>query len=220
MYVITDHNTQNFVILGPIEWKPRYISNVLSDELDNNIIVTKDDEARVPYEVSPGVKIRRCTAIYEDINPKIHRHEGPFWTYDDSNQEIQATATWAKADKNIDMVKAELKAVVADLRWKKENKGVVVNIQNTDIWCDTSRGNRDIFLQKYTLMNETDTINWKFPGDLWLNLSKQELGLIVLSGAQYIQSCFDWEAEWATTIDSCNSLEQLDTLTFEDSNGR
>ena len=64
MYVITDHNTQNFVILGPIEWKPRYISDILSDELDQDIVITKDDESRVPFDVAPGVTIRDTSNCY------------------------------------------------------------------------------------------------------------------------------------------------------------
>lgn len=218
MYVITDHNNGGFVILGPIEWKPRYISDVLSDELDQDVVITREDEARVPFEVIPGVKVRKCTIVYQDINPKIHRHEGPFWTYEDANIDIQATALWEQRDQDINIVKSNLKAKVADLRWKRELKGVTLTIQGTDVWCDTSRGNRDIFLQKYTLMGENDTINWKFPGDIWLNLTKTELGYIVSEGAAYIQTCFDWEASQSAIIDACVDLAELDALVFEGDN--
>lgn len=215
MYVITDHNTQDFVILGPIAWKPRYISDILSDELDQDIVITSADESRVPFDVIPGVTIRRCNMEYAEINPKIHRHEGPFWTYDDNNPEIQAVASWQQQDKNIDQVKAELKNLAADVRWTKENQGVTLNIQGIDVWCDTSRGNRDIFLQKYTLMPDDTTINWKFPNG-WLELSKAELGTIVTEGANYIQTCFDWEASKSALIDACTTLSELDALQFDD----
>lgn len=219
MYVITDHNNGNFVILGPIEWKPRYISDILYDEFFEEVALTKEDESRVPFDILPGVTVRRCQATHEDINPKINRLEGPYWQYDDANAEVQATAAWIKVDKPMDQVKSELKAIVADLRWRKENKGVVLTIRNSEVWCDTSRGNRDVFLQKYSLMSEGDTINWKFPGDIWLNLSKAELGYIVSSGVAYIQSCFDWEAAQDGIIDACTTLEELDALTFEETNG-
>lgn len=214
MYVITDYNNQGFVILGPIDWKPRYISNILSDELDTSITVTAEDEARVPFEPAIGVKIRRCTSVYENINPKIEYHDGPFWSYDDSNAEVQATATWKRADKPIDIVKGDLKNLIANLRWKKESAGVVLTIQGVEVWCDTSRTNRDIFLQKYSLMGNNDTITWKFP-NTWLTLTKTELGLIVSTGGAYIQSCFDWEAQQSAIIDSCTTLAELDALTFE-----
>jgi len=214
MYIITDHNNQNFVILGPIAWKPRYISNILSDELEQNITITADDEARVPYEPVPGIKIRRCTVQYEEINSKIETHDGPYWSYDDSKTDVQVVGSWVRKNKPIDIVKSGLKNIVADLRWKKESEGITLQIQGLDVWCDTSRGNRDIFLQKYALMADTDVINWKFPST-WLALTKTDLGYIVSSGGAYIQSCFDWEAEQAAIIDSCTTLTELDALVFE-----
>ena len=102
------------------------------------------------------------------------------------------------------------------MRWVKEGKGVTLTIQNTEVWCDTSRGNRDIFLQKYTIMPDNTTINWKFPNDIWLELTKSELGYIVSEGSTYIQSCFDWEASKAAIIDACTTLAELDALVFED----
>ena len=126
MYVITDHNSGDFVILGPIAWNPRYISSILSDELDEDISVSKEDEARVPFVVHPGVIVRRCESVYEDINPKTQRHEGPVWAYDTKHPSIQATATWCAADKDIDTVRSELKAQVADIRWSKEHAEAMV----------------------------------------------------------------------------------------------
>jgi hypothetical protein len=212
MYVITNHNEGNFVILGPMRWKSRYFSEILSDELDTEIVITQADESRVPFEPVPGVKIRKCNETYEDINSKIHSHDGPFWTYHSDTEEYQATANWVKKDKPIVIVKSELKAIAASERWKKESLGVDVTIQGQTVWCDTSRGNRDVFLQKYTLMGENDVIGWKFPGDTWLTLTKSELGLIVSTGATYIQGCFDWEANLAATIDACTTLEELDAI--------
>lgn len=212
MYVITDHNNGNFVLLGPIEWKPRYMTAILSDEYDADIQVTSADIARVPFEIIPGVKIRKCNSIYEDIDEKIEKYDGPFWTYDDTNVEFQATATWTRADKDINIVKGVLKDEVANLRWEKEKKGVYVNIQSTNVWCDTSRGNRDIFLQKYTLMGDADIIKWKFQDNIWLNITKPELGQIVFQGLSYVQNCFDWESTWNDTINNCTTLAELAAL--------
>jgi hypothetical protein len=213
MYVITDHNNDaNFVILGPIDWKPRYISDILSDEFDEDIVVTQADEQKVPYEPYPGVKIRKCITTFEDgKNSKIETLAGPFWTYDDDNTEVQAVASWVKQDKPIDLVKGELRDAVAAERWKREIKGITLTIQDTDVWCDTSRGNRDIFLQKYVMMGEADVARWKFP-NCWLDLTKNELGHIVSEGSKYIQECFDWESDKNAEIDSCVTLQELDLI--------
>jgi len=217
MYVVTDHNSQNFVILGPINWKPRYIGDIISDELQEDVTVTQADEARVPFEPYPGVKIRKCITNYEEItNSLIQVHQGPFWTYDDQNSEYQAVAQWNTIPRDINEVRKILKDKVADIRWKKESQGVTLEIQSHSVWCDTSRGNRDVFLQKYVMMGEDDTVNWKFP-QMWLTLTKTELGFIVSSGAAYIQSCFDWENAQVSLIDSCETLEQLAELVFEES---
>ena len=210
-YVITDHNQQGFVILGPIDWKPRYISAVLSDEFDEEIVVSPADAQKVPYDILPYVKARKCISTYENINSKIEKLNGPYWTYDDTNPEYQAVAAWVKADKDIDFVKNELKAVAANERWKKENNGITLSIQNTQVWCDTSRANRGIYNQKYSSLNDGDTLNWKF-GAIWLNITKIELKTMMDSVNNYIQSCFDWESEVSTSIDSCIDLASLDAI--------
>jgi hypothetical protein len=216
MYVVTDHNNQNFVILGPVAWKPRYIGDIISDEIQEDVTVTQADEIRVPFDPYPGITIRRATAVYEPItNDLIQVHQGPTWTYDDENPETQATATWIAVDRDIREVRSILKNKVADLRWKKENAGITLTIQGVEVWCDTSRGNRDIFLQKFMLMGENDTVNWKFP-NVWLNLTKNDLGQIVSAGGAYIQSCFDWEQIQNYEIDACETLAELAALVFEE----
>lgn len=219
MYVITDHNNDaNFVILGPITWRPRYISDVLYDELDEDVIVTQADESRVPFEPYPGVKIRKCVSVYEELtNPKIHCHQGPIWTYDDENEEVQATATWSVQDKPIDLVKGELKSVVSAERWKKENAGITLTIQGHNVWCDTSRGNRDIFIQKFVTMADDEVIRWKFP-NMWLDLTKAELGYIVSEGGSYVQECFDWESTLSGEIDAAETLAELDAIVIIEEN--
>lgn len=210
-YVITDHNQQGFVLLGPIDWRPSYISAILSDEYDEEINVSFADEQKIPYDVIPYVKVRKCIETYENINPKIEKLNGPFWSYDDSNSEYQAVAAWTKGDKDIDLVKTELKSVAASIRWDNENKGTKLTVQSTEVWCDTSRANRGIYNQKYTTLNDGDMINWKF-GNTWLNISKSDLKILMDAVNNYIQSCFDWESNISSQIDACTDLMSLDSI--------
>jgi hypothetical protein len=209
MYVITHHHDYDEVLLGPINWNPRFISSVLQTDLDldNPPTVLASDEQKIPYDILPNVRVRPVTQVYEEINSKTQRHEGPFWTYTDD----AATATWTAVDKPLDQVKGELKAISAAERWNKENAGVTVTVQDVEVWCDTSRGNRDVFLQRYMTMGDADTVNWKFPST-WLTLTKSELGYIVSEGTAYIQSCFDWEVAKNAEIDACTTLAELDAI--------
>jgi hypothetical protein len=212
MYVITHHHDYDEVLLGPINWNPRYIASVLQSDLDLDQAPTilASDEQRVPYDILPNVRVRKVNEVYAELNAKTQRHEGPFWTYDND----EATATWTAVDKPIDLVKGELKTLVAAERYIRENAGITLTVQNVPVWCDTSRGNRDIFFQKYAVMGENDTVNWKFP-NTWLTLTKAELGIIVASGTAYIQGCFDWEETKSVEIDACTTLAQLDAIVIE-----
>ena len=209
MYVITYHHSYDEVLLGPIPWNPRYMSSVIQSDLDLDTApsILATDELKVPFDILPNVRVRKATTSYPVINEKIQRFEGPFWTY--TNDE--AVASFTAVDKNIDLVKGELKALVAAERYNKENSGVTLTIQGVEVWCDTSRGNRDIFFQKYAIMGDNDTVNWKFP-EAWLTLTKPELGSIVVQGTTYIQGCFNWEAQKNSEIDACTTLAELDAV--------
>lgn len=217
-YVITNHNEGNFVLLGPVSWNARYFSVVISDELDEDIVILKDQENQVPIRINNGdIIIRRCYTYHNEIaNARIQEHSSPVWEYFEQPEiiggiEFHAKATYHVIDKNIDIVKIDLKSEVANERWNRENKGITLNIQGQDVWCDTSRGNRDIFLQKYVMMGDTDIVRWKFPS-CWLDLTKTELGYIVSQGSAYIQQQFNWEAQIISDIDAATTLSELATI--------
>jgi hypothetical protein len=211
MYIITNHNDNDRVIIGPMAWRPRYFSTVLSEELDQDVLIMDSDEARVPYNVLTGIRIRRCSIEKEDVNSKIETHSGPTIVYESDGT---ATAQWTKINKNIDVVRNELKQQLATNRWQKEELGTTVIIQGTEVSIDTRRTFRDIFIQKYLLMSEGETVDWKFP-EGWLTLSKSELGLVVATGAQYVQDQFNWESSVTDQIDSASTLQELDAIEIE-----
>lgn len=209
MYAITHHHNYDEVLLGPIEWKPRFIASVLQQdlELDELPTILASDESRIPYDILPDVRVRRVEFAYEQHNPKLQYHNGPFWSYDNDI----ALATYVATDKPLDLVKSELKTLLAAERYKKEISGVKTTIQGLEITVDTNRGDRDVFVQKYLLMSDTDTVEWKFP-EGWLTLSKSDLGQVVSAGAAHVQSSFSWEASKVVEIDSCTTLQELDAV--------
>ena len=56
---------------------------------------------------------------------------------------------------------------------------------------------------------------FKFP-EGWLTLSKEELGLVVSTGATYIQSQFDWEVEKGIEINAKETAKELDLVDVGD----
>jgi hypothetical protein len=209
MYVVT-HNDQ--VILTPINFSPRYIASVIQDELDLDEAprITSTDESRVPFEILPNVMIRKVNEVKEVINPKFETFDGPFWTF---TPEI-GTATYTKRDKPLDLIKKELKEVLATTRYNKEIAGVKTTIQGLEVTVDTARGSRDVFVQQFLLMGDTDTVQWKFP-EGWLTLNKSELGQAVSAGVIHVQGAFVWEAQKISEIDSADSITSLSLLELE-----
>lgn len=209
MYVITHHHDYDEVLLGPVEWKPGFIASVIQQDLELPFkpTVLASDVNRVPFDIVDNVRVRPVKEVRGDINQKIQRYEGPFWSYTDN----EATATYTAVDKPIDQVKNEIKQLISAERYRKEVAGVKTTIQGVEVTIDTSREGRNIFSQKYILMVDGDVVNWKFP-EGWLNLTKNDLGTVVTAGAAHIQSSFDWEMNKNNEVDVCTTLAQLDLI--------
>jgi hypothetical protein len=104
-----------------------------------------------------------------------------------------------------------LKLQAADERWIKETAGTTTTIQDTVVTVDTARGSRDIFVQKYLLMLDSDVVTWKFP-ETWLSLTKTDLGQVVAAGASHVQSAFAWEKDINDAINTADTLDALDAI--------
>lgn len=213
MYVITHHHNYDEVLLGPIDWRPAFIASVLQSDLDLPIKpeVLASDEARIPYDILPNVRVRPIVEESTEYDPKIQFLNGPFWAYTDEH----AVMTWIAADKDINLVRSELKTIVAGVRYNKEIAGTTVEIQGQTVSIDTNRGSRDIFVQKYLLMGDNDVVEWKFP-EGWLSLTKTDLGLAVSAGADHVQNQFAWESQKSAEIDACVTLAELANIVVEE----
>jgi hypothetical protein len=218
MYVITHHHQYDEVLLGPIEWRPSFIASVLQSDLDLNFKpnVLMSDEQRVPFSLdfNSNVRIRKYAEVREEINPKIQRHEGPFWSYTDD----VATGTYTAANKGLNLIKGEQKNLVTSERYNKEVSGTKVTIQGQEVFVDTSRNGRTVYNEKYQLLADSETINWKF-NQIWLTLTKEELKQIVDVVNAHVQSSFDWEMSKHNEIETLSTHEELDAFTFVEPTG-
>ena len=209
------NNTE--LINGPRAWNYKSFESSLQ-ELEEELEITidytllplrKTDETVL--EITSNIKIYPTQITYEDLNANIQFHNGPFWTFENG----YAIGNYVAQDKDLEVLKNELKAKVTANRYKKENTYIPVEVQNTTISIDISRGEREIYVLKYSLMADGETVTWKFP-EAWLDLSKNDLGLIVLVGSTYIQDQFNWEKETHANIDAKVSIQELDGFNVGD----
>lgn len=203
-YVLENNN---YVINGPRAWNYRSFESTLEEdlEIEYKLPLSKTDEEVITIDENTHIYASRYE--YPVYNQKIEYLHGPFWDFSSGI----AIGTFEIVPLTLDQIRHELKQKVAANRYTRENAGIKVIIQGLEVTIDTSRDNRNIFVQKYILMSDTDTVQWKFP-EGWLTLSKEELGLIVSTGATYIQSQFDWEVEKGIEINAKETAKELDLV--------
>jgi hypothetical protein len=208
IYVLENNNS---VINGPRSWNYRSFESTLQEDLEINytLPISKSDNEIIT--IDDHTHIYSAELIYPDYNQTIQYIHGPFWDFSTG----VAIGTFEVKELPLEHIKSNLKSKVASNRYIKENFGVKYTVQNLEITIDTSRGNRDIFVQKYLLMADTDTVQWKFP-EGWLTLTKSELGEIVSVGFNYVQQQFDWEISKGFEIDNSTTSGELGSIDVGD----
>lgn len=223
MYVITrHHNDYDEVLLGPVEWNTRFINQVLRSDLDNEgINVLPSDEARVPFDITTGVRARKAEIIYPPINEKIERFDGPYWTYTDE----LATGTYIVVNKPVDQVKGELIGQAANNRYKKEISGFTTFLEGHKVLISTEREQRNIFatgvpgawkfkkVEEVPFNSSEDSLTRDVVvGEVWINLNQEQLDSLTTQIRQHVQSAFDWELSKITEIQSASTLTDLNFI--------
>jgi hypothetical protein len=204
LYVLVQNG---YVINGPRLWNRRSFESSLEEDVEISFQLPQNKTDETPIEITNGVRILPATLVYQNYNSKIEYLNGPFWNFDND----YATGSFVIVQKGLDSAKSTIKSIVADNRWRKETKGFIHNVQNTDVFVTTARVDRDIFLQKYIMMETNDVVTWKF-NNVWLDLTKAELGAIVSAEAAHIQASYDWEKLKVEEIDACTTLQEIDAV--------
>lgn len=194
---------KNRVIVGPMDWHRGIFEGSLEKE-GVKVQLARVAPEELPQIINEDAKIMLVEENRPQLNPMVEYYYGPLW---DATGD-KAIANYEVQDTPVEFARTNFKEQAAAERYLKETSGTTINIQGTDVTVDTARGSRDIFVQKYLLMGNNDTVNWKFP-EGWLTLSKQELGSCVATGAAHVQSSFDWEANIVSQIDTAQTKEEL-----------
>jgi len=195
---------KNKVLVGPKDWDRGFFLNALKRKGITNALISRRPQEVLPFIIDADTKIYSADVVKDQFDPMVQYLRGPIWTI----TEDTATANYEAIDTPIEAARANFKNLTATERYKKEITGATAEVQDVTVSLDTTRDGRNIFVQKYTMMGDNDTVNWKFP-EGWLTLTKAELGAIVVAGAAHIQAAFDWEKEISDYIDLAVTAEEL-----------
>ena len=207
MFVIVHDNS---VILGPMRWNKFRFENVIAEECEFTVSLPSSNDQ--PIIVSENIKILPVQGTQNPVfNSTIEFLNGPFWEFTDT----AAIQSFRVENIPVEAIKNTLKALTSAVRWKRETAGIKVTVQDTEVSVVTERGDRDIFVQKFLLMGDAETVQWKFP-EGWIVLTKAHLGAIVTAGAQHVQDQFVWEALKIAEIEACTTHSELAGIVIEE----
>lgn len=196
------------LVLGPIEFNYKLINSVLEDELEVYYKVASTDYARVPLYITEKIKLLRV--IYDKPEYDSRYQEISLYKYDVIDDNV--VFYYEKKDIDLEKIKEKYKSLIANERWSRENSGYIIHsINNTEVKVSTSRESRISLITK--LASGNGPYNFKF-GEIWLEITSQDISNIITKIDEKVQLDFDWELEKINEINSCSSTQQLNSIDF------
>lgn len=204
MYVLV-HKER--VLVGPRDWNRPMFEGAL-ERLKLTTMLPRRDPQELPIVIDEDTYITNAVIVIPSHNEKIETYHGPYWNFENKSL---AVGTYEIKEKQLGSIRELLINQTAAERYRREVAGTTAVIQDTTVTLDTSRDGRNVFIQKYTLMGDSDTVNWKFP-EGWLTLTKSDLGIAVAAGVSHIQGSFDWEKAKVEEIEAADTATALDAI--------
>jgi hypothetical protein len=198
----------NELVLGPIEFNYRLINSVLEDELEVDYRIQPSDHSRVPIFITETIKLLK---VIEDKPEYDSRHEKIYLSrYEIVNDNV--VFYYEKSFVDLDIIKSKYRGIISNERWIRENSGHITHlINNTEVKVSTNRETRISLVTK--LASGSGPYNFKF-GDIWVEVTGEDIGNIITKIDQKIQTDFDWELQKINEINLCSSIDELDLIDF------
>lgn len=201
MYALVDGEQ---LLLGPINFNIGMFNYEL-EELEIEYRVKSTDSLQVPFSITETVKI--LPAVND-----IPAYDERFEMIGQTSHEIledQVVFHYSKANKSLEQVKEERKALVAAERWKFENTMITLPIGGQLVTVSTSREARVSYLSKVLSSTSSGTYNFKFENDVWVEVTTADLTFIVQAIDAKVQEAFDWEIGKKQQIDACTTPQEV-----------
>lgn len=198
----------NELVLGPIEFNYRLINSSLEDDLEVDYRIQPSDHSRVPIIITEKIKLLK---VVEDKPPYDPRYEEiSLYKYEVINDEV--IFYYEKSNIDLDKIKNEYKKIISNERWIRETSGYITHsINDIDIKISTDRETRISLVTK--LASNNGPYNFKF-GDVWVEITGENIGQIITKIDEKIQSDFDWELQKINEINLCSTIDELNSIDF------
>jgi hypothetical protein len=199
----------NQIVVGPRDYRVSFFNQYLTEngvqsELPSVYSGTDPITINGTYQIVPVMD-----AIIPQYSTLTEQLVGPLW----DTSVIPITGAYTVTDRDLTAAKNDLKERLANFRYKKETAGTTVNIQGQSVFVSTDRGDdRNIWFQSSVLLPAGSTQMFKFPGDVWINLTKSDIDMVVSAITTTVQAAFNWENVQAIDIDAAQDKSALETI--------
>lgn len=204
MYVLV-HNDR--VLVGPRDWNRAMFDGAL-EKLKIKFVLPLRDPQELPIIIDDDTYVTNASLTIPYHNEKIESYHGPYWDF--TNKKV-AVGTYQIQERPIGSIREIIRNLAAAERYRRETSGIRITIQDAEVFIDTSREGRNIFVQANSMMGNDDTINWKF-SERWLTLNKNDMNTIISAINQHIQSAFNWEKLKIEESELAETAAELDAI--------
>jgi len=206
---------QTIVLLGPMNWRPRYFQLEINDLVENGDLsfqYTVPPAEQGYINVGDGIEFYPVNLTVPAYDPNFQYLAGPFWTFDNTTNFV-AIGTYNVLTLDIPPIKDNLKQKAAIIRYEREQLGTSANnvtSNNLSISLYTDRDNRNQYI---TLLNSIGdgTINFK-SNQGFLQLANTDIQNIVAAVNDYVQAQFNWELSIQNQINAANTIDELKAI--------
>jgi hypothetical protein len=198
MYCLLENDN---IVAGPFDWNARRFTLELLEEygIKSDLPANSNNQS---FEINETLKLLPVNSVvHKEYDTRTQQLVGPVPVVADGLK-----LTYTIADRDIDVVKAELVQELAANRYNYEVKGVEVSLGATTILVPTDRESRNTLLQCLAL--SVFDKSWKF-GSSWVVLSSSDLKTVVDAILAHVQSAFDWEQAKLVELADISLLEDL-----------
>lgn len=204
MYALI-HDSQ--LILGPIGYNCRLINSDLEElEIENRISPT--DYYNIPLQIDDKTHLVEVIQIIPDYDLRFESVGNFEWEIIKENDiPVRVEMRYSIQKKSLELIKEEYKKQLAPIRKTKENTYINIDIKGTTVSVLTSREERLSFVSK--LLSSTDIHNFKFPNEIWLEITSEDIQYIISQIDLTVQEAFDWEHQKLQEIDACTTGEEV-----------
>lgn len=204
MYVV---KYKERIVLGIIPWNNQYIMDVMRNRYNSIIELPylEPELTQFPYIVNEDITIYPANENRDpNIDHMIQYYFGPTWEY----LTDRIVAHYEILPLTLEAAKNNYRDRAANFRYEKEISGTQITINGNTYKLETNRESRFKYVEKFILLTDEQTINWKFT-EGWAVLTKQNIENIIKAIDEHIQKAFDWESTMNNIINSVTNSEDL-----------